>query len=247
MDISEIQPINNQPALFIKSKKILVIADLHIGIEKFLSEQGINTPSQTSNMMKNIRTICKKHNPNELIILGDIKHNIPTSTYQERKDVKIFLEKISEFGKIQIIPGNHDGNIKKLCPEDIIVHPSSGFNIENIGFSHGHRWPSEDIMNSDLILFGHTHPTVMFTDRLGYKTYEPCWIKSNFLKEELKEKFPKSIAKEALVIPAFNSLCGGIAINKQGVVGPLGKLLNIENSQIYLVDGTSLGKVKNIY
>jgi len=246
VDLSYIQPINNQPALLIINKKIIIIADLHIGIESYLREQGINTPSQTQNMIKSLESICKKYKPKEIIVLGDIKHNIPSSTFQERKDVKNFIKKISEFGKIQIIPGNHDGNIKKFCSEEIIIHPSHGFKIENIGFSHGHRWPNEEIMNCEQIIIGHTHPTVMFTDTLGYKTFEPCWIKGIFLEGKLKEKYPNSKISEILIIPAFNPLCGGIAVNHEGITGPMGKLIDIKNSQIYLIDGTSLGKVKNI-
>jgi metallophosphoesterase superfamily enzyme len=49
-----------------------------------------------------------------------------------------------------------------------------------------------------------------------------------------------------LIIPAFNPLCGGIAVNEKGIVGPLNKLLDISKSEIYLLDGTFLGIIKNI-
>ncbi len=246
MDLSYIQPITNEPALFIKNKQILVVADLHIGIESQLREQGLSTSSQTKNMVNHLFSICEKFKPKEIILLGDIKHNIPTSSIQERRDVRKFLEIIKEFGSIHIIPGNHDGNIKKLSSDEIIIHPSDGLNIENIGFVHGHRWPSEEIMQCEQIIIGHTHPTVMFTDRLGYKTYESCWIKGMFLKNKMKEKYPNSGHPKILVMPAFNPLCGGVAANQEGVTGPIGKIIDIKNAQIFLVDGTSLGKAKDI-
>ena len=59
MQLSDIQPIPNEPALFIKNKKILVITDFHIGIETELSEQGINTTSLTQTMKDHIILICK--------------------------------------------------------------------------------------------------------------------------------------------------------------------------------------------
>lgn len=246
MDLSQIQPIPNEPALIIKNKQILVVADLHIGIESQLREQGLNTSSQAQNMINHLLSICKKYKPKEIILLGDIKHNIPSATIQERRDVKNFLQIIEEYGTIHIIPGNHDGNIKKLSSDEIIIHSSDGFSIENIGFVHGHRWPSEEIMQCEQIISGHTHPTVMFTDRLGYKTFESCWIKGMFLKNKLKEKYRNSIHPEILVMPAFNPLCGGIATNQEGVTGPIGKIIDIQNAQIYLIDGTSLGRVKDI-
>ena len=76
----------------------------------------------------------KKYKPKKIILLGDIKHNIPSSTIWERRDVKNFLKTIEEFGSVHVIPGNHDGNIKKLTSEKTIVHPSDGLVFDNIGF-----------------------------------------------------------------------------------------------------------------
>ena len=242
---SELKPISNEPALFI-NKKILVVADLHIGIESELREQGLNTVSQTDTMAQHFISICKKYKPEDIILLGDIKHNIPSSTIQERRDVRDFLEAIKSYGAIHIIPGNHDGNIEKLSPKDTIIHSSDGFTLENLGFVHGHRWPSKEIMQCDQIIIAHTHPTIMLTDRLGHKNFEPCWIKGNFLDSKLKEKYPSSASPKILVMPAFNPLCGGIAANQEGITGPIGKIMDVENAEVYLLDGSALGKVKDI-
>jgi hypothetical protein len=246
MQSLDIQPILNESAIFIKDKKLLVIADLHIGIETELRELGLRAPSQTGSMTKRLISLFKKYNPNEIILLGDIKHNIPSSTIQERNDVKRFLEKIRSYGSIHILPGNHDGNINKLLTSDIILHPSRGFVNENIGFVHGHCWPSDEIMKCDHIVIGHTHPIIMLTDRLGYKTFEPCWLKGKFIKNNLKERYPSSGDPNIIVMPAFNPLCGGIAVNKEPFIGPFGKIVDIKNAEVYLLDGSSLGKVKDI-
>jgi len=246
MKNDSIQPINNKPALFIKDKKMLVIADLHIGIEEELKEYGVHSGSQTEKLLKNITDICKKYKPNDIFLLGDVKHNIPTSTIQERKDVKRFLEKIKKFGKIHIIPGNHDGNINKIVPEKIIVHPSDGIVVDDIGLIHGHRWPKKELIECKTIVIGHTHPTIMLTDRMDFKNYEPCWVKTKLISSKIKEKYSIGKNPEILIIPAFNSLCGGIAVNKQGIAGPFSNIIDIKNSQVYLLDGTLLGKVKNI-
>jgi hypothetical protein len=101
-------------------------------------------------------------------------------------------------------------------------------------------------MKCEQIIMGHTHPTVMFKDRLEYKTFEPCWVKGFFLKDKLTKKYPDSRNPEILVIPAFNPLCGGIAVNQEGISGPIGRIMDIDNAKIFLIDGTSIGKVKDL-
>jgi uncharacterized protein len=245
LDLSNIQPIPNKPALMIHDK-ILVVADLHIGIESELQTHGVNLVSQTKNMINNFKKICKKYNPEQIVLLGDIKHNIPMSTISERKDVQNFLEEIIKIAKVHIVVGNHDGFINKLTPSAIDIHPSDGFTIENIGFAHGHSWPKKEVILCDQIITAHTHPTIMLTDRLKHKSFEPCWINAKIDEEKIKEKYKTEKNPKILIMPAFNPLCGGIAINKDGITGPLNKIIKIPISSVYLLDGTSLGLVKNI-
>ena len=188
MEISNIQPITNEPVLLFKNEKMLVFSDLHLGIENQLLGQGLITKSRSDEIIKKFFSVCEIHNPKQIIIIGDVKHNIPSSTIQERKDVKMFLSAIRDYRKVHIIPGNHDGNIKKIISEEIILHPSTGFVLKDIGFVHGHCWPNEKIMQCKEIVMGHTHPTVMFLERLNFKTFEPCWVRGNFLLEKLRER-----------------------------------------------------------
>ena len=244
MKFSDIQPIPNIPVLYIKKDNIFIIADLHIGIEKQLQDLGINAFSQTNIMKDKIISLCKKYNPNKIFLLGDIKHNIPSSTFQERKDVIDFLESVMLYADIHIIPGNHDGNIKKLSPKGIIIHPSDGFLYKSIGLVHGHRWPNSDLMYCNNLIFGHTHPTIMLEDRLGYKKFEPCWLKGETNQKNLFDKYQNSKKINFVVMPAFNPLCGGIAANVDGLVGPIRKIIDLDNTEVFLLDGSSLGKIK---
>ena len=246
MDINGFQPIPNEAILFHKGKKILVVADLHIGIESELRERGLQLSSQAKKMINHLLSICDEYKPKDIVLLGDIKHNIPSAFIQERRDVRKFLRIISGYGNVHVVPGNHDGFIHKLSTEEINVHPSDGLIFENVGFAHGHRWPSNDIMECELVIVAHTHPTVMLKDRLEYRTFEPCWIKVHFLRDKLMEKYPDSKNPRLLVMPAFNPLCGGIAVNKDGIAGPLGKIIDIKNASVYLEDGTFLDKVKEL-
>jgi len=242
----ELQPIIDEPALLLKEKKLLVIADLHIGIESELREKGLQVPSQTNVMEQRLISILTTNTIHDIILLGDIKHNIPSSTNQERTDVNRFLNSIQTYGTLHVLPGNHDGNIDRLLTPNIQLHPSDGFVFEGIGFTHGHRRPTNEVMQCEQVIIGHTHPTVMLTDRLGYRTFEQCWLRSAPHSDKLIEKYPTSPTSQILVMPAFNSLCGGIAVNRDPLLGPFKSLMDIDNAEVYLLDGSSLGKVKDL-
>jgi putative SbcD/Mre11-related phosphoesterase len=244
--LPELQPIIDEPAVLVKEKKLLVIADLHIGIENELQENGLQVPSQTNVMEQRLISILTTNTINDIILLGDIKHNIPSSTIQERSDVNRFLNTIETYGNLHVLPGNHDGNIYRLLPSAVKLHPSDGFVFEGIGFTHGHRKPNREVMECEQVVIAHTHPTVMLTDRLGYRTFEQCWLRSVPLFDTLIEKYPTSQTLQILVMPAFNPLCGGIAVNRDPLLGPFRSLLDIENTEVYLLDGSSLGKVKDL-
>ena len=242
----ELQPISDEPALLFKEKKILVVADLHIGIEYELRENGVHTPSQTNLMEQRLISILTQNDIHDIILLGDIKHMIPTITIQERTDVKRFLHTIQRYGTLHVLPGNHDGNIDRLLESEIQLHPSNGFEFEGIGFAHGHRWPTAEVMRCEQVVIGHTHPLVMLIDRLGYRTFEQCWMRCTPLFDALTKKYPESQTKQILIMPAFNPLCGGIAVNQEPLLGPFGSLVDVQTAELYLLDGCSLGKVKDI-
>ena len=241
-----LQPLFNDPALLLKEKKTLIVADLHIGIESELRQNGLQVPSQTKIMEHRLISIVTTHAVENIILLGDIKHTIPSSTNQERADVKNFLRTLQSYCTIHILPGNHDGNIHRLCFPPIQLHPSDGFVFEEIGLTHGHRRPSPEVMQCDQVIIGHSHPTIMLTDRLGYRTFEQCWLRGPLLQEVLQEKYPGSPTSQILLMPAFNMLCGGVAVNQDSLLGPFRSLIDVNNAELYLLDGSLLGKVKDL-
>ena len=63
---------------------------------------------------------------------------------------------------------------------------------------------------------------------------------------KLLEKYPTSQTLQILVMPAFNPLCGGIAVNRDSLLGPFKSLIDVDGAEVYLLDGSSLGKVKDL-
>ena len=242
--------IKNSPAAFIPKLKALIISDLHLGLEYELFRKGITIQPQAEIFAKDIKKLIKITKAKRLIILGDLKHEVPGLSKREEIKIPELLNEIKSLVKIDVVKGNHDTFLEEILPEKIKLHSSKGFKIKEYGFFHGHAWPSKNLMKCDKLFMGHLHPVVEFRDSLGYRAIEKVWIKGRLNQKLVKNRYKikKTGKLEIMIFPAFNPLLGGIVVNstlKEGLIGPLisKKFLDIKNSKVYLLDGTFLGKV----
>jgi putative SbcD/Mre11-related phosphoesterase len=281
-----IRPVINEPALVIEqnpTSKVVLIADLHLGIELTFLEKGVQIPSsiQTNRLSDRLLKILNRIKPSSLIILGDVKHNIPAISNFEWQIIPTFFEKFGDL-PIHIITGNHESmaQIEGLTTRNIIIHPAEGWILDvtknniplKIGLFHGHTWPGKDLFNTDILIMAHSHPVIEFKDEFNVRTYEPAWIRAYWDKTKLataylkylnvrnaknpvtmlQEKFQTVIADhpEILIVPAFNDLLGGSPFNSKepAYIGPLLKsdCINIDEAEAILLDGTIMGKIKEI-
>ncbi|NIO44215.1 MAG: phosphoesterase [Candidatus Aenigmarchaeota archaeon] len=236
-----------EPALLLENK-VLVIADLHIGIEYEIFKSGITIPSQVEKLEKRIDNLIKQNKAKHLVILGDVKHQVPTISWQEYREIPKFLEHFKI--KISIIKGNHDGNIERLAPKEIDIYDPPGFKINNFLLTHGQAWPFLGDLEAEYIIMGHVHPAVEFWTE-NFRTIEPCWLKCEIDNEKLFKKYRiKTQIKQGIIMPSFNHLIGGMAFNSKDFE-PLGPLLKNEifkwkKAEVYLLDGTLLGSLKDL-
>ncbi len=234
----------NIPAL--KVDDIFVIADLHIGIETHLMSKGLNLESRTDEMFNCI--LENFGSCNRLVVLGDVKDTVPGSSKQEYKEIPIFFERLlGIFENIDIVRGNHDTNIEKFLPKRVVVRPSSGIIIGDVGYIHGHVWPSEDVMNCETLVMGHEHPVVMFEDGIGKRSTEQCWIRGSFVSG--RKKFLRR-PRSFVIVPSFNRMLGGSPVNINGgkFLGPLvnSEFLDLDNAHVHLLDGIDLGRMSDL-
>lgn len=244
-------PIPNESAMIIQNTiRILLVADLHIGIEAELREKGINIPSQTEKIASKLYSLITNNSIDELIILGDVKHNVPLTSKQELYEIPSIFEKLNAAVKrIHVTPGNHDGKLKDLIPKWVDFYSSKGFVYDVVGFFHGHTWPSKEVMYCPKVIMAHEHPTIQFVETLGGVDYRQCWVKAN-LNQKIANKYYPDSKSEIVIIPAFNDLCGGTALNDQEskFLSPIltNKLVDMDKADIYLLDGTYLGKLEDL-
>jgi len=251
--------VTGEPALLLPGKT-LVIADLHIGAEHEFRRAGIRMPSQTNKLLEKARSLVRQARARKLIILGDVKHKVPGLSFQEEREVPHFLTELGKITEVEVVPGNHDDGLQKLVP-DIRFHPSSGVMMGNFYLTHGHAWPSPDFLNAKRVLSAHRHPVIEFRDRLGYVWRERVWVRTGLKKAAIKDRFkkdisPKTSVPELVMMPAFNGMVGGSALNRKKQdfrlkrrptpLGPLLKAAKTAGARVYLLDGTYLGELDKL-
>ncbi len=235
-----ITPLPPHPAALLKSHgtSLLVVSDLHIGWELSLSAEGIHVPSQTPKLLNKLVNLLSEYKPDEILVLGDVKHTVATAEKIEWRDVPDFFEALRKrVPRISIIRGNHDGNLEPLLPEGARVLPATGEAFDGVGFFHGHSWPSPALLKCRTLVMGHVHPVVVFRDPAGFRVMRQVWVKARCdapkLAEVLMRKHgikiegnvenafrahygTKPKTSQLLIMPSFNDYLGGRPLNERG-------------------------------
>jgi len=262
-----LKPLPDEPALIVeRDRKALVLADLHLGIEAEFRQKGVNVGSQTEKLLAHAIRCVEAAEPEVIILLGDVKHTVPQLSYAERREVPHFLAQLAAYAPVCIVKGNHDGQLQHLLPavvepewqlkHEIHIKRTSGFIFDTVGYAHGHSWPAQEVFAAQYLVIGHNHPRIRLRSSSSpYSSMKPVWVRARFDLSAIKEHYPglELTAEEqtpwVIIMPAFNELCGGVAINSTNreLMGPVAsKLLREETMEAYLLDGTYLGKVSEM-
>ena len=218
-----------------------MISDLHIGWEVALAKEGVHVPSQTSRLIDKLKHLVALEKADRLLVLGDVKHTVAKIEMEEWRDVPVFFEEACKIlPRVQVIPGNHDGNLEPLVPESVEILSPRGTAVGDLGLFHGHTWPEVEMLGCSTMVIGHVHPVVVFRDPMGFRITRQVWVRgpcdSSLLarfvlrrhnvrlrkdmnpEDTLKTKFNINLGAENLVImPSFNDFLGGQAINRSTI------------------------------
>jgi putative SbcD/Mre11-related phosphoesterase len=262
-----LKPILDEPALVVEhDRKALVLADLHLGIEVEFRQKGVNVGSQTEKLLAHAIRCVEVAEPDVIILLGDVKHIVPQLSYAERREVPHFLAQLAAYAPVCVVKGNHDGRLQNLLPavvepewqlkHEIRIKSTTGFIFDTVGYAHGHSWPAQELFAARYLVIGHNHPRIRLrSSGSPYSSMKPVWVRARCDPGAINEHYPGlELAAEAqtpwvIIMPAFNELCGGVAVNstKRELMGPVAsKLLHEETMEAYLLDGTYLGKVPEL-
>ncbi len=219
--------------LALKYKDCLILGDLQLGYEEYLSRGGVVVPRfQTEDVLERIRHILDEaRDVKKVIFNGDIKHHFGKITPQEWDAVGRLMEELIGKYKVVIVKGNHDvmlGPILKKYGNRIEFLDS--YELEDVLITHGDKIK---ISNKKLIIIGHEHPAISFDEKPGEK-YK-CFLKGKYGKSDL------------IVMPSFSTLTVGTDIRFGKFLSPyLSKDLN--KFEIYVIEDKAyyFGKIRDL-
>lgn len=173
-------------ALVWRQKRMLVLADLHLGKSATFRARGIAVPAgTTARDLARLSDLVRSLDIQTLLIVGDLLHaqeseaSIPL--LRSWRDQHAGLD-------VAIVLGNHDRHVDKVAITSVLrvcdgLHEEGGICFSHVPVEHP-TMPT---------ICGHIHPTVRLRDFDGSGVNVPCFV----------------VDPMQIVLPSFGSFTGG--------------------------------------
>ena len=228
--------------LIVGEQRHLIVADLHFGIEADLAAHGMHFRSRSAARLERLQKTIDSAKPDALILLGDIKHSIPSISRQEYYELPGILDALRDRLPLKVFPGNHDIGIKRYLVEGELK-PTEGAIIDGVGYLHGHTYPDKSLAGH-LIVAGHHHPLLVIRDEVGCALQTPAYVRADLDLARMNMAIPagSTAPTRVLFVPAFNEIAGyDIRQIVEKPFSPVSKCMKKEGAEIILADGTFMG------
>lgn len=226
-------------------QRILVVADIHMGIESDLRSHGIHLQSRGRERIERIMDLVKESAPDIILLLGDIKHRVPGTSWQEFQEIPRLFSGLRQKTMIRVTPGNHDPGIEEFLHPDELL-PREGSLLDGVGVLHGHTKP-DPCLAGHLILAGHHHPVVSLHDEVGVALRSPCYILAELRDDIFDSPSDEQGSTRVLLIPAFNELAGyDVTKTFNSPFSPISRSIIKETAECLLSDGTYCGDLQTL-
>ncbi|MBO3697758.1 ligase-associated DNA damage response endonuclease PdeM [Roseivirga sp. E12] len=176
-----------EKALFWEEKKLLIIADLHLGKAGHFRKSGIPVSDLVhSKDILTLEKLIQRHKPEEVILLGDLFHS------EHNQGWEIFKRWLKSKAPLQfkLVLGNHDvlefSNYRMDNLEVIESLDIGPFNFTHIPEDHS-------LYN----IAGHIHPAVRLRGKARQSVRIPCYY----------------FGDQNGILPAFGNFTGTARIN----------------------------------
>jgi hypothetical protein len=225
MKIDGIEIIEPYPAIYLASIDAIVIADLHLGYEGIMAEQGAFIPKvQFEQEMAALKEIVKLRRAGRIVIDGDVKHEFSDTSYHEFVEVTSLFEFLRKnFDEVIVIKGNHDNYIARVTSRHgVALHQE--LELGDFFFIHGHRMPDLSKIKARRVVMAHEHPAIVLSDEVGGREKVSCFL------------YGKLGGKKLLVLPAFSTLAEGSQVNalpREELLSPiLRELVDVDEMKV---------------
>ena len=216
-----------------------------MGIESDLRLHGIHLQSRGPDRIARLVGLIKDTAPDIILMLGDIKHRVPGTSWQEFREIPALFSNIRKKTRIRVTPGNHDPGIEEFLRPDELL-PKEGSIFEGIGVLHGHTKP-DSCLAGHLMLAGHHHPVASLSDEVGIALRSPCYVLAELDDKIFQIPEPSEEKTRILMIPAFNEFSGyNIEKTFRSPFSPLSRAVVKETAECLLADGTYAGDLLSL-
>ncbi|WP_233357407.1 metallophosphoesterase [Halococcoides cellulosivorans] len=249
-----LDPIPDAPAaIWDGPERVLVVADVHAGIEAEHRREGVELPNGSADRRERLVGLIDAHDPDRLVVAGDLGTTIGRPTGAEREEIVALLAAATERVPVTVVPGNHDGDLAAIVESDegengLTITPASGAQFGELSVCHGHTWPDGSLLAGETIVLGHEHPRVRLTDTVGGGRTERVWLRGRLDTEPLRDQgYEIATPPRVVVLPAFNDRSGGHPLNvpDRSFLSPLLDAALVD-PEAFLLDGTRLGPLDGI-
>ena len=252
--MAAVEPIADEPAAVadLGDERALVVADYHAGFEAALRAEGVELRNRAADRREQLLSLLDATDPDRVVVLGDLAHWIGRPAWGELDELEALVEAVTDRVPMTLVKGNHDGESEAVLP--IEVSDARGLRLGDVGFAHGHTWPSAEVLAANVVCVGHEHPTVRLEDAVGGRRIERAWLRGRLAGaafvdhvDEADAEATEGASGELVVFPAFNELVGGTWVNVPGQ-SFLAPFLpeGLVDGQAFLLDGTRLGDYRSI-
>jgi putative SbcD/Mre11-related phosphoesterase len=251
-----VEPVPGEPAAVADcgDERLLVVADYHAGLELSLRREGVELRSRANERRKKILGLLDRTTVDEILFLGDLANAIGAPKQDEARELRQLLTALTRRVSVTVVKGNHDGDIETVTADiksrnPLRVIDGPGIRVGNVGFAHGHTWPTREVLAADVVCTAHEHPVVRLEDEVGGTRIERVWLRGGLDPTPFTDQYTGAAIQpsELVVFPGFNDLSGGTWVNVDGQ-SFLSPFLpeGLARGEAYLLDGTRLGGFQRI-
>lgn len=233
--------------LYVPSARTLALADVHLGWEEALHDEGTLVPrGHLEAILERLERIVRAlkgegEDLERVIVNGDLRHRFGPWTRESWREAQEFLDFLQGVAsEVVLVEGNHDeGSLAILAERREGVLVDEAFPIEGLLFVHGDRALGNVPEGVEAVVIGHEHPAVGLRDPVtGRVETFKCFLVGRYRGRTL------------VVQPALNPWTAGSDLLREEPLSPLLSEGGLEGCWVYPVgdDGKvlSFGPLKRL-